>query len=59
MGIVTKGQDKIKAGDDAAKARWFDLKNLPKDMAFDHNEVIAFGIRKLKRGKIYREHFTR
>jgi 8-oxo-dGTP diphosphatase len=58
MGIATKGQDKIKAGDDAAKARWFDLKKLPKDMAFDHNEVVAFGIRKLKREKIYQEYVT-
>jgi 8-oxo-dGTP diphosphatase len=58
MGIATKGQDKIKAGDDAAKARWFDLKKLPKDMAFDHNEVVAFGIRKLKRKKIYQEYVT-
>jgi len=48
MGIVTKGQNKIKAGDDAAKARWFDLKNLPKDMAFDHDEVAKFAITRLK-----------
>jgi 8-oxo-dGTP diphosphatase len=56
MGIITKGHNKIKAGDDAAKARWFDIKKLPKDMAFDHSEVIAFGIKKLKRKKVYREH---
>jgi len=58
MGIVAKGQNKIKAGDDAAKARWFDIKKLPKDMAFDHDEVIAFGIRKLKRKKLYQEYVT-
>ena len=44
FGIATKGQDKIKAGDDAAKAQWFDIEKLPKDMAFDHNEVIRFAI---------------
>ena len=47
MGIATEGQDKIKAGDDAAKAKWFDIENLPKDMAFDHNEVVRFAIEKL------------
>jgi 8-oxo-dGTP diphosphatase len=56
MGIITDGKYRIKAGDDAAKARWFDIKKLPKDMAFDHSEVIAFGIKKLKRKKIYREY---
>jgi len=56
MGIATEGKDKIKAGDDAAKARWFDIDKLPKDMAFDHDKVIAFGIRKLKLKKLYREY---
>jgi 8-oxo-dGTP diphosphatase len=57
IGIIDR-KTQIKAGDDAAKARWFDLKKLPKDMAFDHNEVIKFGIKKLKRKKIYREYAT-
>ncbi len=46
-GIATEGQDKIKAGDDAAQAQWFDIENLPKDMAFDHNEVVRFAIENL------------
>jgi 8-oxo-dGTP diphosphatase len=54
MGIITKGPKKIKAGDDAAKARWFDIENLPKNLAFDHNEVVKFAIGKLKKKKIYR-----
>ena len=54
MGIATKGQNKIKAGDDAAKVQWFDIEKLPTDMAFDHNEVAKFGKEKLKRKKIYR-----
>jgi 8-oxo-dGTP diphosphatase len=49
MGVATKGLTKIKAGDDAAEVRWFDIKKLPKDLAFDHNEVVKFGIKKLKK----------
>jgi len=49
MGIATEGQDKIKAGDDAAQAQWFDIEKLPSNMAFDHNEVVRFAIEKLKR----------
>jgi len=48
MGIATKGQNSIKAGDDAAQARWFDVNKLPKDMAFDHDEVVKFAVEKLK-----------
>ena len=54
MGIAKKGLNKVKAGDDAAKAQWFDIEKLPKDMAFDHSKVAKFAIRKLKRKKIYR-----
>lgn len=54
MGIATEGLNKIKAGDDAAKARWFDIQNLPGGLAFDHNEIIQFAVSKLRRKKIYR-----
>ncbi len=47
MGIATEGQDTIRAGDDAAQAQWFDIEELPKEMAFDHNEVVRFAIEKL------------
>jgi len=47
VGIATKGQDKTKAGDDAAQAQWFDIEELPKDMAFDHNDVVGFAVEKL------------
>jgi len=47
MGIATKGQDTIRPGDDAAQAQWFDIEELPKDMAFDHNEVVGFAVEKL------------
>ncbi len=43
-GIATEGQDKIRAGDDAAKARWFDIEKLPQNLAFDHDEMIKCGI---------------
>ncbi|HUU17779.1 MAG TPA: NUDIX hydrolase [Sedimentisphaerales bacterium] len=52
MGLATKGQDKIKAGDDAAQAQWFDIENLPKEMAFDHDEVVRFAIEKLLKMKM-------
>ena len=53
MGIAAKGQSKIKGSDDAAKAKWFDIENLPKDMAFDHSEVAKFAVKRLKKKKIY------
>ncbi len=47
-GIATEGQDKIKAGDDAAEAKWFDIEKLPEDLAFDHDKITKFAIKKLK-----------
>jgi 8-oxo-dGTP diphosphatase len=54
MGIASTRQRRIKAGDDAAKAKWFDIENLPKNLAFDHNEVTKFAIARLKKKKVYR-----
>ena len=51
MGIATKGLNEIKAGDDAKKAQWFDIKKMPGDLAFDHNEMAEFAIRRLKEKK--------
>jgi 8-oxo-dGTP diphosphatase len=48
MGIANERQANVKAGDDAAEAKWFDIENLPEDMAFDHDEVAKYAIRKLK-----------
>jgi 8-oxo-dGTP diphosphatase len=58
MGVAGGGQKRIKAGDDAAKARWFDIDNLPK-LAFDHNEVLKLAIEKFKKGKLYRLNMKR
>jgi 8-oxo-dGTP diphosphatase len=44
---ITK-DNKIKSGDDAAEARWFDITKLPENMAFDHNDVAAVAIERLK-----------
>jgi 8-oxo-dGTP diphosphatase len=54
MGIASTGKTRVKGGDDAAEARWFDIENLPRDLGFDHNEIAAFAINKLKRNKTYR-----
>jgi 8-oxo-dGTP diphosphatase len=47
-GIATAGQDKIRPGDDAAKAKWFDIEELPEDLAFDHDEMIKCGIERIR-----------
>ena len=48
MGIINQGLDRIKAGDDAALAQWFDINALPSDMSFDHDIVAQFAIDRLK-----------
>jgi len=39
----------VKAQDDAKEAQWFSIKNLP-ELAFDHAEIMAFALKKLKMG---------
>jgi 8-oxo-dGTP diphosphatase len=48
MGITSEENPEVKGGDDAAEARWFDIENLPDNLAFDHDRVIKFAIEKLK-----------
>lgn len=48
MGVITEGFDRIKAGDDAQHAQWFNIENLPADMAFDHDVVAKFAVNRLK-----------
>lgn len=48
MGIITEGFDRVKGGDDAALAQWFDINSLPPNMAFDHDSVAKFAIEQLK-----------
>ena len=53
-GIAKKGAAKIRAGDDAAEARWFGIDKLPDNLAFDHDEVLKYAISSLKRKKVRR-----
>ena len=48
-GIATEGLFNISAGDDAAKVKWFDIEELPEDMAFDHDEMIKCGLENLRK----------
>jgi 8-oxo-dGTP diphosphatase len=48
MGIITDCPERIKAGDDAELAQWFDINALPSDMAFDHDTISKFAINLLK-----------
>jgi 8-oxo-dGTP diphosphatase len=43
---------RVRAGDDAAEAKWFSTEKLPsRKLAFDHDEILATGIGRI-RGKI-------
>lgn len=55
FGIARKDWDQVKAADDAADARWFDIELLP-SMAFDHDEIARCAIDRLKQTDVSREH---
>jgi 8-oxo-dGTP diphosphatase len=46
MGIAREEQMNLEAGDDAVEAKWFDIEELPEDLAFDHDKVIKFAVGK-------------
>ena len=48
MGIITDCPERIKAADDAEQAQWFDINNLPSNLAFDHDTVTRFAVNRLK-----------
>jgi len=48
MGIIAEGLDRIKAGDDAEDAQWFNINDLPSNMAFDHVIMAEFAFARLK-----------
>lgn len=37
-------EGEVKAGDDATECSWFDLADLPADLAFDHQKIISEAI---------------
>lgn len=47
LALVRKSEFKLIAGDDAAKAEWFEINNLP-SLAFDHKEIIELAKNKLQ-----------
>jgi 8-oxo-dGTP diphosphatase len=51
-GIIENGDKNVQGGDDAEKAEWFNINNLPENLAFDHSEVIEYAVKALKRRDI-------
>lgn len=45
--ILKRERPEILAGDDASEAEWFPVENLPV-LAFDHNEIMDYAIKKLE-----------
>jgi len=45
-GFVNAGEHEVKGNDDAAEARWVNVKDIT-DMAFDHIEVLEFALQEL------------
>ena len=48
MGFTDDNNATVKGGDDAEEAKWFDINNLPTNIAFDHDKVAEFAIKKIK-----------
>lgn len=52
LAFVRQDDYSVLAGDDAARAQWFKVKNLP-ELAFDHKEIIEMALEKLRWKIIY------
>lgn len=53
-GLVSHNQSMVKAGDDAAKARWFSVSKLP-PLAFDHSRILSDALRRLSSAALQAE----
>ena len=46
--LVRTDREKVEAGRDTAEARWFPVDELPSEMAFDHKEILAYALWRLR-----------
>ena len=50
--LIEVADGKVKHGDDAMDAKWFDLDNLPTEMALDHKQNIEDAIKHMAKARI-------
>lgn len=43
---ISEDEELVKAGDDASKAKWFDIDKVPK-LAFDHQKILEFSLKNI------------
>jgi 8-oxo-dGTP diphosphatase len=51
--IICKSDYHVIGGDDAAKAKWFKITQLP-PLAFDHEDIISMAIQKIHESNVYK-----